>query len=145
MEAILLTPKRATPSQLKQRRITPSPEKSITTNTTLISPKNRPSSALPIIATVPKNLVSSTKEAKIGKLVVQTLLATVFNSLKAEFDLPSASSTPFAGPPTELAKAIRISRHIVFDFSLVEDGRPRSPRTETERVLLSNLFPTQYS
>ncbi|KAI9767362.1 MAG: hypothetical protein M1840_005772 [Geoglossum simile] len=145
MEAILLTPKRATPSRLKQRRITPSPEKSITTNTTLISPKNRPSSALPITTTVPKNLVSSTKEAKIGRFFAQTLLATVFNSLKAEFDPPSASSTPFAGPPIELAKAIRISRHIVFDFSLVEDGQPRPPRTETERVLLSNLFPTQYS
>ncbi|KAI9775992.1 MAG: hypothetical protein M1839_000691, partial [Geoglossum umbratile] len=145
MEAILLTPTRAMPSHLKQRRITPSPEKSITTNTTFISPKKCPSSTLPINAAPPKWLVPNPNKVKIGRLFTQTLLATVFNSLKAEFDLPSASSTPFAGPPAELVEAIRTSRHIVFDFSLVEDGQPRPPRTETERALLWNLFPTQYS
>jgi hypothetical protein len=67
MEALLLTPKHAMPSQYRQRRITPSPEKIIPTNTTFIFPKKY-SSILPINAAIPKSLVLNMNEAKIGKL-----------------------------------------------------------------------------
>ncbi|KAI9769096.1 MAG: hypothetical protein M1840_004447 [Geoglossum simile] len=117
-------PKHAMPSQHRQRKITPSSEKIIPTNTMFISPKKHPST-LPINAAIPKSLVPNTNEAKI------------------EINLPSASSMPFAGPLTELGKAIQTSRYIIFDFSLVEDRQPRSPRTEEMLNAAIHYFDTQ--
>jgi len=48
-------------------------------------------------------------------------------------------------PDTKLAEVVNTSRHILFDFTLVEDGLPRSPRTKKEWNVLMNLFPTTYS
>jgi hypothetical protein len=61
----------------------------------------------------------------------QTPLTAVPNSLLAQ--------------ETELAGVVSTSRHILFDFTLVEDGMPRCPRTEEEWNVLLNLFPTTYS
>ena len=44
-----------------------------------------------------------------------------------------------------LKTVVSTSRHILFDFTLVEDGMPRCPRTEEEWNVLLNLFPTTYS
>lgn len=149
MEAVIFTPKLSAPSQLQRRRITPSPEKSAPVKTTFISPKKRrPSSTLSTASITPtKRLFSHNLEAQIGKSFAQTSLAAIPNVFsEAEFELPqNAIPTPFTETYTKLAEAICTSRHVVFDFTLVENGMPRSPRTQDEWTVLENLFPTQYS
>jgi hypothetical protein len=103
--------------------------------TTFVSPrKGRPSGSpsLNILGSPRKRLFSSKAvEEKIGRHLAQTPLTAVPNNLLEQ--------------ETKLIEVVSTSRHILFDFTLVEDGMPRCPRTEEEWNVLQNLFPTTYS
>src|SRR3984885_3851074 len=96
--------------------------------------KTRParSPSLNILGSPRKRLFPlRTVEKKFGMHLAQTPLTAVPNSLLES--------------ETTLAEVVSTSRHILFDFTLIEDGMPRCPRTEEEWNVLQNLFPTTYS
>jgi hypothetical protein len=112
----------------------PSPE-GAAVETTFVSPRKGCPSGSPslnLLGSPRKRLFPlKTVEEKIGRHVAQTSLTAVPITLLE--------------PGTKLAEVVSTSRHILFDFTLVEDGMPRCPRTEEEWNVLQNLFPTTYS
>lgn len=134
MEVIVYTPEIPPSSPLKRCK-TPSPEMRAAVKTTFVSPRKGRSSRSPslnILGSPRKRLFPlKAVEEKIGRHLAQTPLTAVPNSLLEQ--------------ETKLAEVVSTSRHILFDFTLVEDGMPRCPRTEEEWNVLQNLFPTTYS
>lgn len=134
MEVIVYTPEIPPSSPLKRCK-TPSPEMRAAVKTTFVSPrKGRPSGSPSLnILGLPRKRLFPLKavEEKIGRHLAQTPLTAVPNSLLEQ--------------ETKLAEVVNTPRHILFDFTLVEDGMPRCPSTEEEWNVLQNLFPTTYS
>jgi hypothetical protein len=134
MEVIVHTPEIPLSSPLKRCK-TPSPEMRAAAKTTFISPRKiHPSGppSLNMLGSPRKRLFPlNTVAEKIGRRLARTPLTAVPNSLLE--------------PETKLAEVVSTSRHILFNFTLVEDGMPRCPRTEEEWNALQNLFPTTYS
>jgi hypothetical protein len=134
MEVLVHTPEIPPSSPLKRYK-TPSPKMRAAVKTTPTSPRKRRHARSPspnILGSPGKRLFPlKTVEEKIRRHSAQTSLTTASNSLSES--------------ETKLAKAVSTSRHILFDFTLVEDGIPRCPRTEEEWNVLQNLFPTTYS